>query len=214
MTELGVYAYNSLKDNIDTIKTPSRRFKSPILRKLMLITSKRFILFEKEDKLYAILISISIIILGIVFCGLNGFYSFLLFFLEANYINSDVFLRILISFSFLFNFLIFFIIMEGICRLFYNKKENTWSFFISFAIIEFPMIFYLIVHLIFQTSGIIFLNTVNLIDKILLIIFQVWSLWLLAYSLNVKKGLKIESSLIISLLLHYGGFTFILFILV
>jgi len=169
---LGVYAYNSLKDNIETIKTPSKGFKSPILRKLMIITSKRFILFEKKDKVFAILISISIVILGIIFCGLNGFYSFLLFFLESSYINSDVFLRILISFSFLFNFLIFFIIMEGICRLFYNKKENSWSFFISFAIIEFPMILYLIIHLVFKTSGIIFLNTVNLIDKILLIVFK------------------------------------------
>ena len=54
----------------------------------------------------------------------------------------------------------------------------------------------------------------NLLDKVLLIIFQVWSLWLLSYSLCVKKGLKIESSLIISLLLHYGGFTIILVFLV
>ncbi len=180
----------------------------------MLLTSKRFILFEKEDKIYTILISVGIIALGTIFCGLNGFSSFLLFFLENTQIGSDIFFQFLISFSFIINFFIFFIIIEGISRLFYNKKENTWSFFISFAIIEFPMILYLILHLIFKSSGIIYLSIVNLIDKVLLIVFQVWSLWLLSYSLCVKKGLKIESSLIISLLLHYGGFTIILFMLV
>lgn len=180
----------------------------------MLLTSRRFILFEKEDKIYTILISLGIIVLGTIFCGLNGLSSFLLFFLENTQIGLDISFRILISFSFIINFFIFFIIIEGISRLFYKKKENTLSFFISFAIIEFPMILYLILHLIFISSGIIFLSIVNLIDKVLLIIFQVWSLWLLSYSLCVKKGLKIESSLIISLLLHYGGFTIILLILV
>ena len=54
LTELGVYAYNSLKDNIETIKSPDfahRELKSPILRKLMWLTSQRFIQFVKEDRL-------------------------------------------------------------------------------------------------------------------------------------------------------------------
>ncbi|GAG77460.1 unnamed protein product, partial [marine sediment metagenome] len=54
LRELGVYAYSSLKNNIETIKSPDFthiELRSPILRKLMKITSKRFIQFEKEDKL-------------------------------------------------------------------------------------------------------------------------------------------------------------------
>ncbi|MFX0006258.1 MAG: hypothetical protein ACFFA7_10095 [Promethearchaeota archaeon] len=217
LKELGMYAYNSLKNNIETIKTPDfahRELKSPILRKLMWITSKRFIQFDKKDKKYSLTISISIIILGIIFCALNGFYSFLLFFIDFSQYNLDIPLQILISLSFIANFFIFFIIVEFISRFLYKKNESITEFLISFAIILYPMIFYLIIHLIFNIFDLLSLSVFNLLDKVLLIIFQVWSLWLLSYSLCVKKGLKIESSLIISLLLHYGGFTIILVFLV
>ncbi|MFX1568435.1 MAG: hypothetical protein ACFFCV_08710 [Promethearchaeota archaeon] len=53
LKELGVYAYNSLKNNIETIKSPDfthREIKSPILRKLLWISSNRFIQFENKDK--------------------------------------------------------------------------------------------------------------------------------------------------------------------
>lgn len=72
------------------------------------------------------------------------------------------------------------------------------------------MVIYLILHFIFEYASLITINIFNFIDKILMIIFQVWSLWLLSYSLSVKKGIKIENCLIISLLLHYSGFTIIL----
>ncbi|TET58379.1 MAG: hypothetical protein E3J52_08720 [Promethearchaeota archaeon] len=217
LRELGVYAYSSLKNNIETIKSPDfahRELRSPILRKLMKITSKRFIQFEKEDKVLSIIISISILITGTILTGLNGFYSFLLFFIESEQSNMDLFLQILLSFTFIINMIVFFIIIEGISRLFYKKKENTFNFFISFTIIQFPMVFYLITHLIFKSLWTINVSVFNLLDKILLIVFQVWSLWLLSYSLCAMKGLKIESCLIISLLLHYGSFTIILFVLV
>lgn len=217
LKELGIYAYNSLKNNIETIKTPDfahREIKSPILRKLMWLTSRRFIQFEKKDKKYSFIISLSIIILGTIFCGLNGFYSFILFFVEVNLSNFDFLFQTLISLSFIANFFIFFIIIEGIARLFYKKNENVVDFLVSFAIILYPMIFYLLIHLILNWLNLLDFSVFNLIDKILLIIFQVWSLWLLSYSLCVKKGLKIENSLIISLLIHYGGFTIILAFLV
>ncbi|MFX1500471.1 MAG: ArsR family transcriptional regulator [Promethearchaeota archaeon] len=217
LKELGMYAYNSLKNNIETIKKPDfahREFKSPILRKLMWITSNRFIQFEKKDKKYSIIISIGIILLGTIFCYLNGFYSFLLYFIDINLYNLELHFQILISFSFIANFFIFFIIVEGISRFFYKKNESIGDFLVSFAIILYPMIFYLIIHLIFNWSNLLSISLFNFLDKILLIIFQVWSLWLLSYSLCVKKGLKIENSLIISLLLHYGGFTIILIFLV
>jgi hypothetical protein len=152
--------------------------------------------------------------MGTILCGLNGFYSALLFFIEIEQYNWNLIFLFLTSFSFLVNFLIFFIIIEGVTRVFYKKKENTVNFFISFAIIFYPLIFYLIFHLILNWLDLITINIVNLIDKILLIFFQVWALWLLSYSLGVKKELKIESTLIISLFLHYGGFTIILFALV
>lgn len=180
----------------------------------MSITAKRFIQFEKKDKIYTILISIVILILGTLFCWLNGFYSILLFYLDTNQSSFESISRFITSLSFIANFFLFFIVIEGISRIFYKNKENTVYFLQSFAIIQFPMLFYLTFHFIFKFLDLLESNIFNLIDKVLLIIFQVWSLWLLSYSLSVKKGLKIETSLIISLLLHYGGFTITLVLLV
>lgn len=193
---------------------PHREFKSIILKKLMALTSKRFILFNKKDRIYTILISIGVIILGTIFSSLNNFSSFLLFFIDINQDNILPLYQILIKFSFILNFFAFFIIVESISRFFYKKYENSLNLFISFALIQVPMIIYLILHYIFEFMALLSINIFNFIDKILMIIFQVWSLWLLSYSLNVKKGIKIENCLIISLLLHYSGFTIILLMLI
>jgi len=214
LKELGVYAYNSLKENIETIKFPEREFKSPILKRLMVLTSKRFISFNKKDRIYTILISVIIITLGTIFSYLNGFNSFLLFFIDTNQDNLLLMYQIVINLSFILNFFAFFIIVESIARIFYKKNKNGLNFLISFALIQFPTIIYLILHFIFDYAALITINIFNFIDKTLMIIFQVWSLWLLSYSLSVKKGIKIENCLIISLLLHYGGFTIILLTLI
>ena len=214
LKELGVHAYNSLKDDIESIKMSGfaiKEFKSPILKAL---TIKRFIKFQKEDRIYAILISIGILISGVIFCQLNQFYSLLLFFIEIDENNNELNIQILISLSFLLNFIIYFIIIEGISRLFYNKSENTLNFLESFAIIFSPMVIYLLLHYIFVNIGVLEIPFINFLDKILMIILQVWSIWLLSYSMSVKKGLKIENSLVVSLLLHYGGFTIILLTLI
>lgn len=217
LKELGVHAYNSLKDDIKLIREKGfaiREFKSPFLRRLMVITSKRFIQFKKEDRIYAILISIGILIIGTILSRLNQFYPLLLFFIETNENNLGLNFQILLILSFLLNFIIYFIIIEGISRLFYNKNENTLNFFISFTIVFFPMVLYLLLHYIFVYSEIFDISFINFLDKVLMIILQVWSLWLLSYSMSVKKGLKIETTLVVSLLLHYGGFTIILLTLI
>ncbi|MFX1455989.1 MAG: hypothetical protein ACFFDB_11510 [Promethearchaeota archaeon] len=210
LKELGTYAYQSLKDNLETIKAPHREFKSEFLNKLMVFTSKRFIVFNKKDRIYTLLISIGIILIGTIFSILNGFTSFFLFFIENNVQSLELFLQILINASFVINFFAFFLIVELIARIIYKRSENTLNFLASFALIQFPMIIYLILHYVFKVLALNSLSIVNFIDQVLMIVFQVWSLWLLSYSLSVKKGLKIETSLIISLLLHYGGFTLIL----
>ncbi|MFX1503293.1 MAG: winged helix-turn-helix domain-containing protein [Promethearchaeota archaeon] len=217
LKELGKYAYNSLKNKIESIKTPNfphQELETPILRKFMKITSKRFFYPKSDDKLVTIILSLSLLIIGSILCGLNSFYSFLLFFIDFEQYDINLILRVVIYLSFFLNLFVFFIIIEGITRIFYKKNENMKSFLISLPLIQFPMIFYLIAHLGFKFFNLLNISIFNLLDKILLIIFQVWSLWLLSYSLSVNKELKIETSLIFSLLLHYGSFTIILFVLV
>lgn len=212
LTELGYHAYNSLKDNINTIITPDfskKEFSSPILKGLMRITPKKYIDYESNQVIYTIIFSITTALIGAIFCGLNGLFPLFLFFgQEFEYI--DPILQILLAIIFIGNLVFFFLINEGICRIIYKKKENTLKFFISFPIILFPLDIYLVLHFLLSSTGSLNLSAVRIIDNVLVILFQVFSLWLLTFNLSVNKKLKIENSLIISLLIHYGGFSIIL----
>ena len=219
LTELGVHAYNTMQDNIETIISPfssNREFSSPLMRVLMFLTPKKFISFKAQDRVYNSIISLMILIVGAILCGLNGFYTLTIFYIKTteDIYSLPLISHIFLSMLYLLNFLIYFLIVELICRTFYKKKENSLNFFLSFPIIFYPMIIYLIVHFILLSTGLIQIGFFNLIDIILLIFFQIWSLWLLTYNLSVSKGLKIERGLIIALLLHYGSFTIVLFILI
>lgn len=207
LTELGTHAYNSLKDNINTIITPDfskKEFSSPILKGLMRLTPKKYINYESNQMIYTIIISITIALIGAIFCGLNGLFPLFLFF------GQSTFLQIILAIIFIGNIAFFFLINEGICRIIYKKKENTLKFLISFPIILFPIDIYLVLHFILFSTGSLNLPAVRILDNVLVILFQVFSLWLLTYNLSVNKKLKIEKSLIISLLIHYGGFSIIL----
>lgn len=215
LTELGLHAYNSLKDNIDDIITPDfskKEFNSPILKGLMRLTPKKYINYESNTTYQIVIISIIITLIGAILCGLNGLFPFLLFFGESliSIDLIDLAFKILLSLAFIGNLFFYYLINEGICRIFYKKKENSLRFLTSFAIILFPLDIYLCLRFILIFTGSFDFTSIKIIDNILMILFQVWALWLLTYNLSVNKKLKIENSLIVSLLVHYGGFSIIL----
>ena len=219
LTELGLHAYNSMKKNIKTISASylsSREFSSPLLKGFMYLTPKKFISFKEKDRKYNSVISLMILLIGTILCGLNGFYTLTLFYIESteDIYTLPIIIHILFSIGFIINFLIYFLLVEVMCRLFYRNKENTVNFFLSFPIILYPMVIYLFVHFILLSTELIQITFFNLFDTILLIFLQILSLWLLTYNLSVRKGLKIENGLIIAILLHYGSFTIVLFILI
>jgi len=216
LTDLGVHAYKSLKDNIGTIESPSiarREFNSPLLRFLMALTPKSYLAFEEEDKKYVIIVSAVILILGAILCGLDGFISFLFFFQKStnDLASIPIEMHVLFSFFFIVNVCLFYIIVEGLSRLFYKKSENSLNLLMSFGIIFLPMVFYLLFHFMFISLEVIEIPHILIADRVLMIFFQVWSLWLLTYNISINKEIKIEKSLIITFLLHYGGFTVLLF---
>ncbi|MBY8986870.1 MAG: hypothetical protein KGD61_00325 [Candidatus Lokiarchaeota archaeon] len=217
LTELGLHAYNSLKDNVGTIITPDfskKEFNSPILKGLMRLTPKKYINYESKSRYQILIISIIIMLTGAILCGLNGLFPFFLFFGESliNIELVDIVLKIVLALVFIGNMFFYFLINEGICRIFYKKKENSLRFLTSFAIILFPLDIYLLLRLILISTGSFGFASVKIIDNVLMISFQVWALWLLTYNLSVNKKLKIENSLIVSLLVHYGGFSIVLLI--
>ena len=215
LTDLGLHAYNSLKENIEIIESADfskQEFGSPLFKFLFALTPIKFIAFEEKDKTYNTIISIAILIMGTILSGLNGFYSFLLFFIETpeDIYELELISHVFFSILFIINFLIYFLLVEICCRLFYRKREITLNFFLSFPVILYPMVIYLLIHFILLSTELIQIPLINFLDTVLLIFFQILSLWLLTYNLKISKDLKIEKGLIIALLLHYGSFTIVL----
>jgi len=217
LSELGLLAYSSLIDNRDNIITPEfskKEFNSPILKGLMFLTPKTYLNYENKRTYRAIIFSILVALIGSIFCGLNGLFPFFLFFGESIMIFTTVeaIIQFLLALFFIGNILLYFLINEGLSRILYKKKENTLKFLASFAIIFFPLDIYLVLRFILTSTGSLDFSYIRVLDNVLLILFQVWSLWLLTYNLSINKKLKIENSLIVSLLVHYGGFSIMLLI--
>ena len=217
LSELGLHAYTSLIDNKDNIITPEfskKEFNSPILKGLMLLTPKPYINYENKRTYKVVIFSILIAIIGYIFSGLNGLFPFFLFFGESFMIftAAEAIFQFLLALFFIGNILLYFLINEGLSRILYKKKENTLKFLVSFTIIFFPLDIYLVLRFILTSTGSLSFSYIRVLDNVLLILFQVWSLWLLTYNLSINKKLKIENSLIVSLLVHYGGFSIILLI--
>ena len=215
LSELGLHAYSSLIDNKDNIITPEfskKEFNSPILKGLMYLTPKTYINYENKRTYGVIIFSFLIALIGSIFCGLNGLFPFFLFFGESLTIFTtvDLIIQFLLALFFIGNILLYFLINEGLSRILYKKRENTLKFLSSFAIIFFPLDIYLVLRFILTSTGSLDFSYIRVLDNVLLILFQVWSLWLLTYNLSVNKKLRIENSLIVSLLVHYGGFSIVL----
>ena len=217
LNDLGIHAYNSLQDNIETYITrefSKKEFNSPILKRLMLITPKRFITANKFNYLQVVLISCGIMIFGAILSQLNALFPLFLYFGDfyLNMVGLSSIITNLLPLFFVLNYLVYYIIIEGLCRLFYRKRENALKFFLSFSFIFLPMLLYLALHYLFLITNSLELGIISIIDNVVLIILQVWALWIQTYSLSVYKYIKIENSLIISLLVHYGAFSLVLLI--
>ncbi|MHA1334595.1 MAG: helix-turn-helix domain-containing protein [Promethearchaeota archaeon] len=217
LTELGEHAYNSLKENIESIEAPTlenKEFNSPLLKILMGLTPKSYFGYNDDVQIYVLILSLIVIFIGAILSGLNGYISIFLFFTSAteDLYSLPIEIHIILSIGFIINVFIFYFIVDAFSRIFYRKSEKSKKFLISFGIIYFPMVFYLFFHFLIISFNFIDVFPLFIIDKIIMILCQVWSLWLLTYNLSVSKNLKMENCLIITLLLHYGSFTAVLFL--
>jgi len=208
LTEIGQYAYESLIESEKNIgSTLIFQFKNKYLARFFNFYSEFIQASEKKDIFKISIISSIILFLGIIFNGLNGYNSFLLFFTPSLYTDFFIFNGL----TFLINVFVFFIIVETFCRIFYRNNANIKLLLVSFPLILSPMVIYLGIHFIFQLTNILMNYIFYLMDRIIIISLQVLSLWLLSYHLNVLKNLKINQGLTISLILHLAGFSVIFF---
>ena len=208
LTSLGTHAYRFLQQNIDTIestKITDEKIKSPFLKSVLNLTPKRLFLEDPRQSIFCLLISIVCLALGAVLASLSGQITFILFFQDAflNPSDFDPGIQIVLGITFVVNYLVLFVLVELFCWLFFAKKENSLKVMLNMGSIYFPIVIYLVIHYIFF---ILDMDYLTIIDNILLILFQIWSLWLMTYNLSVNKYIKIERALIVTLIIHYGSF--------
>jgi hypothetical protein len=212
LTELGEIAYNSLKNNKKELEFPDtskKNKKIPFVYNIQNALVKTIESNNQKTKIYFGGMGLFTLIIGVIFCELNGFYSILLFFRQLEGLNTPV----LYGLSFIVNFFVFLFLTEILVRLFYKKNSNFYILFLSFPLVLLSMDLYLIIHYIFSTLNLIDVAIFYFIDKILLVCFQAFSIILQSYILGEIKEIRLENSLIISFLIHLSGFTvLILFI--
>jgi len=203
LTELGQLAFNYLQENKLLINSSESIKKYKFTKFLDPILNPS----NKKENLLSIGTSILFLVVGFVFAELNEVFSILLFYVGAHELN----LFLLFGISFIGNYLILALIVEGLLRVIFKKngKNSIIRFFRTFSLVFLPLILYLMVHYAFKITQFINIPVVFLIDRILLIISQGLSVWILSYDLTVNKDLKMENGLILSLLLHLSSFIII-----
>jgi hypothetical protein len=125
-------------------------------------------------------------------------------------------LTILQSFtSFLISYFIIYLLIEFFSIFIYKKRINIIETFINVSIIFIPLILFSLIYLLDILLGYFLHNLFQgWILKALFLLFQIWSVILLLNVIKVTKGLSLEKSLFIVLIIIYINLvsSFILFI--
>lgn len=211
LSPLGKHAYDFLIKNYDSMestKVKERKTVSNFVNWLVTLAPKRVIELINKKVYFGWIISGAIILLFytlIAIGGINPSYIFFLpysepltigirFWLGAKFV---LFLAIVIGFS------------ELLCRFLYKKNENTVRFVATFSVGLYPMIIYLVLHTIIALISPEFVEGITM--KIIMVVFQIWTILLISYIQIVTKFIKIERSLLITFLIHYIAFNILLF---
>jgi hypothetical protein len=214
LTNLGKLAYNFLIKNYDSFESSNiqeqRLITERFKRLLMFIPVKTFEKIKEKPNLGWIL-SVSLLTVFYFLIVVGTVDSAFIFFLP--YDNGLSFITIgekmLLGLKFLVAVILGGFFSEVLCRFLFGKNENTKNFFSVYAIGLFPMLIYLILFDILYLINPVYPDSI--ISKILMIIFQVWAIWLISYILTIYKSIKLERSLLITFLIHYVAFNVLLF---
>ncbi|MHA1727430.1 MAG: hypothetical protein ACTSWY_01705 [Promethearchaeota archaeon] len=214
LTTLGIHAYNFLIQNYDSFESTNITEQRIISERL-----KRFIsfipiaLFEKIklNPLIGWIISGIIWIFSFLLIVMGAINSSFIFFLPFNGELTDlmIFYRLLLGVKYLGAVALSAIISELLCRFLFRKNDNTQKFFAVYSVGLFPMLIYLLIFDLFVFFAPSLVDSV--INKILMIFFQGWSIWWISYIIISFKYIKLERSLLITFLIHYVAFNLLLF---
>jgi DNA-binding transcriptional ArsR family regulator len=166
-----------------------------------------YLIIENRFKLLFIPLLISLLSIFIFY--ISNLEIHILFLFEKN-------LTILQSFtSFLISYFIIYLLIEFFSIFIYKKRINIIETFINVSIIFIPLILFSLIYLLDILLGYFLHNLFQgWILKALFLLFQIWSVILLLNVIKVTKGLSLEKSSFIVLIIIYINLvsSFILFI--
>ena len=133
-----------------------------------------------------------------------------LFFIREVQVGEQLFYHFIIdSITIFISYLILIYTTEILSYIIFNN-HNNWKKFLN--ILTIPYIPILIYLGIYSLLNLIFPNIDPLFFDVLLLLFQVWSMILLAKAISIVKIVKFERGLLLAILIDYGTFMIMLIV--
>ncbi|MHA1672949.1 MAG: winged helix-turn-helix domain-containing protein [Promethearchaeota archaeon] len=209
LSPLGKHAFRMLKQNLDTfgaLQTEKKLLMDRNVRKLQNIgLFKPLFQYFLQNRRRGAFLATGIVFLVALFSAIFRVQAFLNIFLPLTP-QMEIFLSghpIIQFLSAIAGYCSLFLIVEGLSRLLYHKKDNSAWLFIMISISFIPVIGYIIIIGILRSIP-LSASTFLLISRVFLILFQVWVTILLAYCISAVKYVKFERGLIIVIFVDYG----------
>jgi len=213
LTNLGEHAYHILSNNIESIEIVSKQDEKTKFNKENRLSdyflfNKLFDYYSTEKKKSIIISGVILLIIGIL-SGINNLQIYL-FFIRDDQVGEQLFYYFLIDFITIFISYFILICTTEILSYFIFNNHNNWEKYLNTLSIPYiPILIYLgiftILNLIFPTIDPLFFD-------ILLLLFQVWSMILLAKVISIVKLVKFERGLLLAILIDYGTFMIMLIV--
>ncbi len=211
LTHLGEHAYQILNNNIESIEIVSKKDEKTEFNKEdslyhYLLFKKLFEYFSTETK-KSIIISFGILLTIGILSGINNLQIFLFFIRQVQIGEPLPYYFIIDLFTIFISYFILICTTEILSYFIFNN-HNNWEKFLNILSIPYlPILIYLVLYTIFN---LIFPTLDPLIFDIILLLFQVWSMILLAKAISTVKIVKFERGLLLAILIDYGTFMIML----
>ncbi|MHA1610452.1 MAG: winged helix-turn-helix domain-containing protein [Promethearchaeota archaeon] len=209
LSPLGMHAYRMLQQNLDSIgsvQTEKKLLMDRSIRKLSNIgLLKPVFRFFIQNFRRSVFFASGIVFLVALLSAIFGVQAFLNIYLPLTP-QMEIFLlgHPIIQFvSVIVGYCALFLIIEGLSRLLFHKKDNSGRLFIMISISFIPLIVYILIIGILRSLP-IGSDAFLIISRVFLILFQVWVTILLAYCISAVKYVKFERGLIIVIFIDYG----------
>jgi hypothetical protein len=214
LTVIGKKAFNLLNQNAESMAitqqqqlTSQNKSWDEKIKHILLL--KRLFIYALKAEENGFILTIPLVVLNAFLCSILHVEAYLFFYIPNTDFSENwgIGNSIIIFIAVLLGFGILFVCTEVLCRIIFEKKENWRGLLSVLGIPYLSMTFYLVLFAIFsyipgfaQSFG----------NNIIMIISQIWAMFLLAYAVSQTKFVKFERGLIIGIFINYGTFIIVI----